>query len=157
MRIRIFVVLIFSTLVLMLENGCRKTVQLNISQIELDTIAAFHFHDMALIGHDTAIIVGGFEYSNGQVLYSFDGMQTWHLKDSVSPWSISTIAALPNKNLYAAGITGRIFHSSNYGKSWDTAQLWGKQFDLKKIIFLKNNLHFVWYFVFFTKLQSVKS
>jgi photosystem II stability/assembly factor-like uncharacterized protein len=113
-------------------TSCQKKITLNITQILVDTITRQNFQDILFLNKDTLLIVGGVRYTNGQMITSFDGGATWHLKDTISKWIISGIA-MQNKTIYATGVTGKIFQSNNFGNSWTNHQTpeWS---DLERII-----------------------
>ncbi len=120
-------------IVVLFCNSCRKTISLNISTIELDTLSVRNFQDIVFISKDTGFIVGGTRFSDGQIISTFDGGNTWHLKDSVSNWVLSSITATPTGQLFAVGVTGKIFNSTNRGKTWNLFQTLG-WYDLQRII-----------------------
>ncbi|MFM2049284.1 MAG: hypothetical protein RI955_1832 [Bacteroidota bacterium] len=122
------VALFFSAVII----SCRKKVALNITQIVVDSLSRQNFQDIIFINKDTAFVVGGVRYSNGQMLSSFDGGNTWHLKDSISKWVLSGIA-IQNKNIFTTGVTGNIFQSTNLGNSFTNHQT-AEWSDLERII-----------------------
>ena len=123
-------------------SSCRKTVQLNIHEILVDTLTTRNLEDMLFVSADTGFIVGGNRYEDGMILSTFDGGLTWHLKDNVSPWILYSIKSTPNHKVYTTGIIGRVLISVNNGKKWDSMQVWGPGCDFLKLYFVDNNLGF---------------
>ncbi len=123
-------------------NSCRKTIQLNIHEIVVDTLTSRNLEDVVFINKDTGFIVGGNRYADGLVLSTFDGGATWHLKDAVSPWILYSIVANSKHKLFTTGIVGRVLTSANAGAKWDTAQEWGHSNDYQKIILVNDSLGF---------------
>lgn len=113
-----FLALFFSTTVI----SCRKKITLNITQVIVDTISRQNFQDIIFLDKDTAIIVGGVRYSNGQALYTYDAGNTWHLKDSISKWALYGITSDNQKTIFTTGITGNIFSSNDRGNTWNSFQ-----------------------------------
>lgn len=118
--------------------SCRKKITLNITQIVVDTISRQNFQDIIQLNKDTLIVVGGIRYTNGQMLYSFDSGNTWHLKDSISKWILSGIT-IQNKNIYTTGVTGNIFQTNDFGTTFTNHQTneWG---DLERITSISDSV-----------------
>jgi photosystem II stability/assembly factor-like uncharacterized protein len=122
------VILFFSAMII----SCRKKVALNISQVDVDSISRQNFQDIIFINSDTVFVVGGIRFSNGQMLSSFDGGSTWHLKDTMSKWILSGITH-QNNNILTTGVTGNIFQSNDMGKTFTNHQT-AEWSDLERII-----------------------
>ena len=135
--------LLLNVVSLIFFNSCRKTIQLNIHEVNVDSLTTNNLEDLLFISKDTGFIVGGNRYGDGIVLSTFDGGTTWHLKDTVSPWILYGIAKTPNRKIYATGIVGRIISTKNNGVKWDTTQEWGPlSTDFLKLCFVNNDLGF---------------